>query len=135
MWSMTAERFTESLPDKLELQYGDAAEMRSSQNGKAVILATYGVRLKEEGGENQLAVLEVTLRAVYDVPECMDDALFEQFRAVTLRIHTVAFAREWFRDASARMGLSPIILPMELVHPAAVRKPRRSSSSGKSRTE
>lgn len=136
IWSVAAERYADKVPDDVGLQYGEASKFHSCEQGRAVIDATYGVRLVREGSVDALAEMEVTLRAIYSVPETMDEELFAQFSKVTLRIHTVAFAREWFRDMSSRMGLTPIILPLALAHPAAVPAPKKAKpqTSAKNRS-
>ena len=123
--SVSAERFVDTLPQEFTMQYGDASELKVSDHCRAVIHATYGVRLADASNDEAAAVMEVTLRAVYGVPEEMTEAIFEQFKKVTLRIHTVSFAREWIRDMSSRMGLQPILLPLALAHPAAVRNTKK----------
>jgi len=131
VWSIAAERIVTELPDPLELQYAEQSSLQSADDKRASLLATHGVRLIYPGSNTPVAILEVTMRALYQVPERMTDALFEQFRQVTLRLHTTPFAREWLRDASARMGLPPIMLPLALAHPAAVHLARISGEKTK----
>lgn len=114
--------------------FGERADLILAEDGRAVIDATLGVRCLDDlsDDETSVATLEVTLRVTYETPRRMDHEVFSQFQAVTLRLHTVPFAREWFRDMSGRMGLKPIILPLAIAHPAAVPrgsvKPRRKRS-------
>lgn len=127
IWSVSADRVSDDIPEGVEIGYAEKAELKSSVESRAVIFATFGVRIRPKGGDDTLAELRVTLRAVYEVPEKMAPEIYRQFEQVSLRIHTVPFAREWFRDMSARMGMEPIILPLALAHPAAARRPRRTT--------
>lgn len=128
-WSVAADRFTDTLPEELEIRYAEKSELMSTSDSRATILTSYGVRIHGAGSSEILAEMEVTFRAVYEVPEAMQKEIYDQFKKVTLRIHTVPFAREWFRDMSSRMGLDPIVLPLALAHPAAARSPRKARSS------
>lgn len=103
--------------------FGEEARLVEVDERRAVIDASYGIRVMS--GDSELATMEVTMRATYETPSEMTDETYEEFRKVTLRIHTIPFAREWFRDASARMGIEAVLLPLALAHPAAV--PRRKS--------
>ncbi len=128
VWEVFVTRQSESEGKKRQYHFGDQAELVSSSPDRAVIYATYGILVKED--ESEIANLEVTLKACYQTPELMTPEIFEQFRQVTLRIHTIPFAREWFRDMSGRMGIEPILLPLAIAHPAAVRRrPTKSSEA------
>lgn len=116
------ERPTNAGDDFEGLMFGERADLISAEEERAVIDATLGVRCLEgpTDDETSVATLEITLRVTYKTPRRMDDEVFAQFQAVTLRLHTVPFAREWFRDMSGRMGLRPIVLPLAIAHPAAM---------------
>ncbi len=132
VWEVSVTRQCESMGKKRQYHFGDRAELVSFVEDRAVVHATYGILVKEDGSE--IVNLEVTLRACYQTPELMTPDIFEQFRKVTLRLHTIPFAREWFRDMSGRMGIEPILLPLAIAHPAAVRpRPRKSDAPTASR--
>lgn len=100
--------------------FGEDASLVSAERSRAIIHATYGIRVFD--GDKEAVTMEVTMRAVYETPSKITDAIYEQFRKVTLRVHTIPFAREWFRDISGRMGIEPVLLPLALAHPAAMPK-------------
>ncbi|GMV35805.1 MAG: hypothetical protein AMXMBFR61_03130 [Fimbriimonadales bacterium] len=107
------------------LEFGEDAELVTCEDRIAVVHATYGVRLIVLGADGvpegqPAAELTVTYRVEYDVESPMTEDIFAEFRKVTLRLHTIPFAREWIRETSARMGIRPILLPLALSHPAAV---------------
>lgn len=123
VWEATIARPGESDADEREFRFGERAELIFADKGKAIIHATYGVL--EFADSKEVMRLEVTMRAAYRTPKKMSPEIFEQFRRVTLRLHTIPFAREWFRDASGRMGIEPILLPLAIAHPAAMPRPTR----------
>jgi hypothetical protein len=127
VWESGTSRGPSKTEDICEYQYIEHAELISAEADQAEVHATYGARAN--GTDGEVATLEVVLRVIYRTPSRMSDDFFEQFRKVTLRIHTLPFAREWLRDASARMGLGPIILPLAVTHPAAVPLPESESKS------
>lgn len=100
--------------------FGEEASLVSADKSVAIIHATYGIRVFD--GDKEAVTMEVTMRAVYETPSKLTEAIYKQFCKVTLRVHTIPFAREWFRDMSGRMGMEPVILPLALAHPAAVPK-------------
>lgn len=101
-----------------ELLFGEQDVLVSASDNMAVIDKIFGIKCIHENIE--VATLEVTYRVTYQTPKKMDAEAFKHIRGVTLRLHTVPFAREWFRDISGRMGLPPIILPLAIAHPAAI---------------
>lgn len=124
LWASSTIRLSDRAGGKRKFLFGESNELVSADKKSAVVLATYGVQVLDDD-DQELAVMEVTWRVQYETPQQMTEEIFEVFRGVSLRLHTVPFAREWFRDQSARMGLEPILLPLALAHPAAV-KPRPS---------
>ena len=113
------------------VDYGEKSVLISATESEAVILASYAVRLVPSGGVQPSAHLQATFRVTYGTEERMTDACFEQLRRLTLRIHTVPFAREWFRDASGRMGIETILLPLSIAHPGAIPHGSRSRTRNK----
>jgi hypothetical protein len=105
---------------KLDLEYAERFSLEHAAKREAEIAATYAVRLVRANEVAPVAQLSVTYLVRYSTAEKMTEACFDQLRRVTLRIHTVPFAREWFRDTSGRMGLEPILLPLAIAHPAAI---------------
>jgi hypothetical protein len=112
----------EAVSKEFAIEYGERAELVSSSKNEAIALVSYAVRLTPRENETPFAHLQATYRVTYHTAEAMNPACFEQLRRLTLRIHTVPFAREWFRDASARLCLEPILLPLSIAHPAAIPK-------------
>lgn len=117
VWEATIARQGNSKVGEREFRFGERTELVFADEGNAIIHATYGV-LEFEGDEEVMR-LEVTMRASYQTPKIMNPEIFDEFRKITLRLHTIPFAREWFRDASGRMGIEPILLPLAIAHPAA----------------
>jgi len=117
VWEATIARQGDSKAGEREFRFGERTELVFADKGNAIIHATYGV-LEFEGDEEVMR-LEVTMRAAYQTPRTMNPEIFDEFRKITLRLHTIPFAREWFRDASGRMGIEPILLPLAIAHPAA----------------
>lgn len=127
LWEASIVRPNQQHEGERTYRFGEHAELVDADEHRAIIHATYGVA--QMAGDLEAVVLEVTMRAVYQTPEQMSAEIFEQFRKLTLRLHTVPFAREWFRDASGRMGIGSILLPLALAHPAAM--PRRKGKTVK----
>lgn len=117
------------------IEFGHDAALVSATATSALVRASYGVRIVADDSPGaELARLLVVYDVSYTTCEEMTLELFEVFRAVSLRLHTIPFAREWLRETSARMGLEPILLPLALAHPAAVpptKSPKRGSASKK----
>lgn len=105
------------LPERA-LRFGFRARLVEAEENRAVVDASHGVLVRPPDGPP--VRIEVTYRVTYRTPRQMTEEIFRLFRRVTLRLHTVPFAREWFRDVSGRMGIPPVVLPLELAHPAAV---------------
>lgn len=118
LWESSISRGAATEGAKPTYSFGEGAELAESDAHHAVIHASFGIKVLED--DEEAATLEIKLRAAYRVPSRMTKELFEQFCKITLRLHTVPFAREWFRDMSGRMGIDPILLPLALTHPAAV---------------
>lgn len=107
------------------IEFGQDAELIEATPTAAIVRASYGVRIVDLAADTEskgaeLARLFVVYEVAYATDEQMTQGLFEVFREVSLRLHTIPFAREWLRETSARMGLDPVLLPLALAHPAAV---------------
>lgn len=107
------------------LEIGFASELDSSSETRTEISVLVGVRLVSDvpGSEGEeIGLIAVTYRIVYDTESKMTDRIFEQFSKLTLRLHVVPFARAWIHEQSIRMGIQPVLLPLEICHPAALPK-------------
>lgn len=114
---VAAESFGKGEPEGTQYDFGFDAELVEVSDHSASIDVVYGVRVRT-GDEGALqAHLEVCFRVDYLTETMMTRPIFEQFMPISLRVQTLPFAREWFRDASGRMGLSPILLPIALAQP------------------
>jgi hypothetical protein len=115
---------------KITVRLLHASNLIESGENSAVVDTIFLVKLLENEEDypepeddpelmNELAVLAVEYRARYETNARMTDAIFEAIKGGTLRLHTVPFARQWIHETTTAMGLEPILLPLELSHPAA----------------
>jgi hypothetical protein len=116
--------------ESIGIEFGEDAQLVRSTKTEAVVRASYGVRLVEaDAPDQEVARLLVVYEVTYATEREMTPETFEVFRARSLRLHTIPFAREWLRETSARMGLEPVLLPLALAHPAAVPSAGRGKKS------
>lgn len=110
-------------------QYGYGSQLVKATARKAEVLVLHGVQVvasdsakgDRPDSSDAIAHLTVEYRVVYETPSKMTQEIFEQFRKVTLRLHTVPFAREWIHSQSTQMGLEPVLMPLAISHPAAAK--------------
>jgi hypothetical protein len=133
VWRSFTERHQAELPPSHDLRFGDLAEIRSATETEVEILHTYGCELWE-GQEKPIVQLEVTFLVVYGTPSKITDDAFEQMKRKTLRLNTIPFAREFFRDATSRMGFAPVLLPLSVFSPPA-RSPDTEPSARRGRVK
>ncbi len=125
IWGASA-RLRDELPDELEMQYGDSFELHTCTTiTRQRFMPHMGCDSLKPAQTNRLQYWKSPCAPYTRCRRQWTKPLFEQFQMVTLRVHTISFAREWIRDMSARMGLRPILLPLALTHPAAVRAPKK----------
>lgn len=113
-------------------EFGYGSKLAKATKLKAEVLVLHGVQVLPPDAtpserpvrSDAIAHLTVEYRVVYQTPSKMTPEIFEQFRKVTLRLHTIPFAREWIHSQSTQMGLDPLLMPLAISHPAAeMRKP------------
>lgn len=103
------------------LEYGYIPELVEAGDKRAVIRVLHGVRLlaEPEDEADELGVLSVEYRVVYETPGKITPDIFDEFKSLSLLLHTTPFAREWLHQQSLQMGIQPILLPLALTHPIA----------------
>lgn len=127
VWEANIVRSEERDMGARDFRFGERMQLIDTEDGKTTFHATYGVL--EFSGDKEVMRLEVTIRAVYETPKEVSAEIFGEFLTVSLRVHTIPFAREWFRDASGRMGIEPILLPLAIAHPAAFKRNKASKDA------
>jgi len=109
-----------NLGKAVELEFGERATLIRASKTEAIAQVGFAVRVVRPNSDEPLAQFQTVYQVTYLTEQTMTQQCFDQLRKVTLRIHTVPFAREWIRETSARLGLKPIVLPLSIAHPAAV---------------
>lgn len=115
---------------KITIRLLHASNLIESRETSAVVDTIFLVKLLEDEEDypepeddpelmNELAVLAIEYRVRYETNARMTDAIFKAIKGRTLRLHTVPFARQWIHQTTTAMGLEPVLLPLELTHPAA----------------
>lgn len=82
------------IPDSQTFEFGHGSQIISASEREAVVSSFFGATV-HSGGKTEIARLVVDYWVRYMCPREMDEAIFEQFRRLSLRLHTVPFAREW----------------------------------------
>ncbi len=72
---------------------------------------SYLVRMREVGSGELVGLIRVSLTAVYESDEPMNDEIFEVFGELNLPLNVFPYVREFVHSATTRMGLPGLILP------------------------
>ena len=115
--SIFAEKSGDAAGVETELLYGDDFQIAETTQLRTKIRVSALVQVGRLADGEKLAEIRTTHLVEYECQGPMSEEFFDRFKSQGGRAHAMAFVREMISDISVRMGLKPIVLPLQIIFP------------------
>jgi len=110
--SKTYYNYEAKIPDQMSIEIEDDAKYKIRENGIVDLFQTYKVDARKYSSKSRYIQIEitfvVTLKSEYEFTK----EFFEIYQDVSLHLNTWPYLREFVNQATARMNVPPLTLPL-----------------------